>query len=176
MSRTLTVNWMDWMTLAIVLVSVLRGARRGVLAGVLDVAVLVAAFLSAAVLYSEGAAVLRSHLSVLPSQWAAFLAFLIIWFGLYLPVGMLVRWALGGEAVPASRMMGGVLGILYGLVLVTALLVVTLAAPFHRVVAVDAGRSRVAPYLLRANDRALGLLRPVLPLRVPRIGPGGKSF
>ncbi len=176
MPRPITLTWIDWITLAIVLVSILRGARSGVLAGLADLAVLVAAFLAAAALYPQGASLVQQYRGLLPAPWAAFAAFVVIWLGLYILVGLLARWAFGGATAPASRMLGGVLGGIRGLVLATALLVVTLAAPFHRAVTADAERSHLAPYLLRANDRVEAALLPRLPVRVPRIGPGGRLF
>ncbi len=188
MSDTTSLNWMDWITLAIVLVSILRGTRYGVLAGIGDLAALIGAFFAASALYAQGAVVLHGWFELarrqpllgglpgLPPSWEALVSFIAIWLGLYVPAGSIVRWLLGHAAAPASRMLGGLLGGLRGLALVTALLVIMLAAPFHRVVAADAGRSRVAPYLLRANDGVEKLLLPTLPVRVPRIGPGGKLF
>ncbi len=177
MPRTITLNWMDWITLTIVLVSILRGARFGVLAGLADLAILIATFLAAATLYSPVTAWMRQQIyGPLPEAWAAFITFVIIWLGLYMLVGWLARWTLGKAAAPGSRMLGGVLGGIRGLVLVTTLLVVTLAGPFHGSVATDAERSQVAPYLLRASDRIEALLLPALPMHVPRIGPGGKLF
>src|SRR5579884_315278 len=176
MPRTITLNWMDWITLAIVLVSILRGTRYGALAGVVDLLVLVGAFLAAAAVYADGAALLRRSLAVLAASWAAFVALVAIWIGLYVPLGLLVRWALGRKVAAASRMVGGVLGGIRGLVLATILLVIVLAAPFREAIAADAARSRVAPYLLRANERLGALLLPALPVRVPRIGPGGITF
>jgi uncharacterized membrane protein required for colicin V production len=176
MSRTITLNWMDWITLAIVLVSILRGARYGLLAGLVDLIILIGAFLSAAALYGDGASLARRSLPILPNDWTAFAAFVVIWVGLYVLVGTLARWVLSGAPAPASRMLGGVLGGIRGLVLATILLVVVLAAPFHQAVAADAARSRVAPYLLRADEHAVALLLPALPVRVPRIGPGGTMF
>lgn len=176
MPRTITLTWIDWIIMAIVLLSILRGARFGVLAGLVDLAVLGAAFLAAAAFYPAGAALALHYVTALSAPWAAFAAFLVIWLGLYLAAGLLVRLALGGAAPPASRMLGGVLGGIRGLVLVTALLVVTLASPFHGAVAPDAKRSQVVPYLLRANDRVEVLLLPRLPVHVERIGPGGRLF
>lgn len=176
MSRTITLNWLDWITLAIVLLSILRGARHGALAGLADLVVLVGAFLAAAALYGAGATSVHRYLPFVPSAWAAFVAFVVIWVGLYVLVGTLARWALAGSPAPASRMLGGVLGGIRGLVLATILLVIILAAPFHQAVAPDAVRSRVAPYLLRADEHAAALLLPALPVRVPRIGPGGTMF
>src|SRR5579884_4249210 len=120
MPRTITLNWMDWITLAIVLVSILRGTRYGALAGAV---------------YADGAALLRRSLAVLPASWAAFVALVAIWIGLYVPLGLLVRWALGRKVAAASRMVGGVLGGIRGLVLATILLVIVLAAPFREAIA-----------------------------------------
>ncbi|HYM90582.1 MAG TPA: CvpA family protein, partial [bacterium] len=53
MGRTITVNWIDWITLAIILVAILRGTRYGVLAGVIDLAALGGAFLIASILYGH---------------------------------------------------------------------------------------------------------------------------
>ena len=188
MPDTSSLNWMDWITLAIVLVSILRGTRYGVLAGAGNLVALIGAFFAASALYAQGAVVLGGWLDLaqrqpllerlpgLPPSWEALLSFIAIWLGLYIPVGNIVRWLLGHAAVPASRMLGGLLGGVRGLALVTALLVIMLAAPFHRVVAADAARSRVAPYLLRAHAGMEKLLLPSFPVRVPRIGPGGSLF
>jgi uncharacterized membrane protein required for colicin V production len=178
MTRTITLNWIDWIVLAVVLVSILRGAKWGLLAGFGDLAVLVAAFLAAAASYSPVTAWGRTQLpGPPPKDWAAFITFVVIWIGLYILAGGMVRWALGGAAgAPAARLLGGVLGALRGLVFATAALVVVLAGPFDRAVATDASRSYVAPALLRANDRVQAALLPALPVQVPRIGPGGARF
>lgn len=178
MLRTITLNWIDWIILAIVLVSFLRGARWGVLAGLGDLVVLVAAFLTAAALYASATVWMRREtFDSLSEAWAAFLTFVVIWLGLYLPVGWLARWALGGNAAaPAARLVGGAIGALRGLVLVTAALAIVLAGPFGRAVAADASRSWVAPSLLQANDRVQAALLPALHVQVPRIGPGATRF
>jgi uncharacterized membrane protein required for colicin V production len=170
-------NWIDWVTLAIVLVSVLRGARFGAPAGLLDLAGLIAAYFTAGFYYPLGATYLSQVPGLTPS-WQSLIAFLLIWMGLYLPLGMLLRWALSRATFPASGLIGGVLGIARGIVLAAALLVVMLAAPFHSVIAADAHHSQVAPYLLRGNSRIQRLLLTKLPagIRAPRIGPGGTMF
>jgi uncharacterized membrane protein required for colicin V production len=177
MPHTFTLNWIDWVTLAIVLVSVLRGARFGAPAGLLDLAALIATFLTATLYYPLGAGYL-SGIPVLSPSWQSFVAFLLMWMGLYLPLGMLIRWALSRATFPASGLIGGVLGIARGLVLAAALLVLMLAAPFRSVIAADAHHSQVAPYLLQGNARFQRLLLTKLPIgmRVPRIGPGGTMF
>jgi uncharacterized membrane protein required for colicin V production len=177
MPHTFTLNWIDWLTLAIVLVSILRGARFGAPAGLLDLAGLIATFLTATIYYPLGAGYL-SGIPVLSPSWQSFVAFLLIWMGLYLPLGMLIRWALSRVAFPASGLLGGLLGIARGLVLASALLVLMLASPFRSVIAADAHHSQVAPYLLRGNAGFQRLLLSKLPtgMRVPRIGPGGTMF
>ncbi len=178
MPRTITFDWIDWIILATVLISILRGARWGVLAGLGDLTVLIATFLTAAALYAPAAVWARPQVpSALSTGWAEFIAFVIIWLGLYIPVGWVARWSLGrGTETPAARLLGGALGGVRGLVLATAALVLVLAAPFRQVIAVDVPRSWTAPILLRANDRAQAALLPALPVRVPRIGPGGTRF
>ncbi|HEV2439637.1 MAG TPA: CvpA family protein [bacterium] len=175
MPRTIALNWIDWATLAIVLVSILRGARFGVLAGLLDLGGLVATYLAAAVVYPRGAEYLR-EVPGLTRSWEGLIAFVVIWLGLYLPLGMVIRWIFARAKFPASGLLGGVLGVARGIVLASSLLVLTLAAPFRSVVAADAHRSQVAPYLLSGNERVQTVLLPALPVRVPRLGPGGATF
>src|SRR5207302_344529 len=89
-AATITVNWIDWLTLATVLVSVLRGTRYGVLAGVLDLLALIGAFLAASALYAYVVPSLHKAL-FLPAEWGGFLAFVVIWLALYIAVGVLIR-------------------------------------------------------------------------------------
>jgi uncharacterized membrane protein required for colicin V production len=173
--RTIALNWIDWITLAIVLVSMLRGIRSGVLAEVVELGVLVAAYLAAAVLYPQGVAFIH-RVPVLPRAWEGLVSFLVIWLVLYGVAASLVRWALGRAIFPGSRVLGGLVGGVRGLVLVTALLFMSLAAPFHRVVATDSTRSLVAPTLLRWGDRLESALLPLAPVPIPRLGPGGRRF
>src|SRR5579884_2345454 len=144
MSRTIALNWIDWVTLAIVLVSILRGSRYGVWGGLADVAALAGAFFAASALYGAAASNVAVFLPMLP--------------------------------LPGAGVVGALLGAFRGLVLVAALLMVTLAAPFRGVISADSSHSQVAPYLLRASARVTAALLPVLPVRVPRIGPGGATF
>ncbi|HKX17616.1 MAG TPA: CvpA family protein [bacterium] len=175
MPRTIALNWIDWVTLAIVLVSILRGARFGAVAGLVDLVSLVATYLTAAAVYPQGAEYLRQVPGLTPS-WQRLIAFVVIWLGLYLPLGLLIRWIFARANFPASGLIGAVFGIARGIVLVAALLVLTFAAPFRSVVAADARRSQVAPYLLSGGERVQALLLPALPVHVPRLGPGGVTF
>jgi uncharacterized membrane protein required for colicin V production len=176
MPHTVAFNWIDWLTLAIVLVSVLRGARSGAPAELFDLFGLVATYLTAAVYFPIGAEYL-SRIPGLTPSWHGCIAFVLIWIALYLPLSMLVRWALYNAAFPASGFLGALVGIARGLVLAAALLVLLLATPLRSVIAADAHHSRVAPYLLRGNNRFQRLLRTnAIGMRVPRLGPGGAMF
>ncbi|HET7263238.1 MAG TPA: CvpA family protein [bacterium] len=175
MPRTIALNWIDWVTLAIVLVSILRGARFGAVAGLVDLAGLVATYLAAAAVYPIGAQYLQ-QVPVLTVSWQRFIAFVVIWLGLYLPFGLVIRWVFARAKFPASGLVGGVFGIARGIVLAASLLVLTLAAPFRGVVAADAHRSQVAPYLLSGSERVQAVLLPALPVHIQRLGPGGATF
>ncbi len=113
MPRTITFNWIDWITLAIVLISVLRGARFGAVAGVIDLAGLIATYLAAAATYPRGAALLHQAPMLSPS-WEALIAFVVIWLGLYIPLGLLIRWACAWARFPASGLVGGAFGVARG--------------------------------------------------------------
>jgi membrane protein required for colicin V production len=177
MPHTVALNWIDWVTLGLVLVSILRGARLGAPAQLLDLAALIATYLAAAVYFPFGVEYLSRIPSLTPS-WQGFISFVLVWMGLYLPLSMLVKLALGGISFPARGVLGALLGMTRGFVLAGALLVLTLAAPFRTVIAADAHHSQVAPYLLSGNTRFQRLLRTTLPIgkRVPRLGPGGTVF
>jgi uncharacterized membrane protein required for colicin V production len=174
MPRTITLNWIDWVTLAIVLVSVLRGARFGALAGLVDLVGLVVTYLAAAWAYPRGLEYLRQV--PFNRSWEGLIVFVVIWLALYLPLGMVIRSTLGRARFPASGLLGGVLGVARGIVLASSLLVLALAAPFRSVVAVDTHRSQVAPYLVSGSERVQDLLWPALPVQVTRLGPGGSLF
>jgi uncharacterized membrane protein required for colicin V production len=174
MPRTITLNWIDWVTLAIVLVSILRGARFGVLAGLVDLAALIATYLAAAWAYPRGVEYLRQV--PMSRSWEGLIVFVVIWLGLYLPLGVLIRWTLARARFPVSGLLGAVLGVARGTVLAASLLLLALAAPFRSVVAADTQRSQVAPYLVRGSERVQDILLPKLPVAVTRLGPGGVVF
>ena len=175
MARTISVNWIDWITLAIVLISILRGTRYGVLAGIIDFAAMAGAFLAASVLYTGAVPTLHRTL-YLPPDWGGFLAFTVIWLVLYIFVGVIVRLVHGVKTVPLSEILGGVMGIFRGFALATALLVVLLASPFHEAIEPDAKHSTVAPFLLAGYSAFMGAVVPAIPKGIPRIGPGGAVF
>lgn len=175
MGRTISVNWIDWITLAIVLVAVLRGTRYGILAGAIDLGAMIGAFLVASALYAHVASGLHQAL-YLPTDWAGFLAFTVIWLGLYILVGSLVRLVHGVKTSPYSEVLGGAIGVPRGIALATVLLVILLASPFRGSVEPDAKRSLVAQFLLSEYTDVMKILAPVIPVRIPRPGPDGTPF
>jgi uncharacterized membrane protein required for colicin V production len=175
MARTITVNWIDWITLAIVLISILRGTRYGVLAGVIDLAAMIGAFFAASILYARAVPALHQALA-LPASWGGFLAFTLIWLALYIIVGAIVRLVHGVKTVPLSEILGGVMGGFRGITMATALLVVLLASPFREAVDPDAKHSTIAPFLLKGYGAVMAAVVPAMPVRIPRIGPGGTPF
>ena len=175
MARTITVNWIDWITLAVVLISILRGTRYGVLAGVIDFVAMLGAFFAASILYVRVVPGLQ-HALALPPNWGGFLAFTVIWLVLYVAVGVVVRLVHGVKTVPLSEILGGAMGVVRGLALVTACLAVVLASPFRQAIEQDTKRSIVAPLLLKGYDAVMGTVLPTIPVQIPRIGPGGTVF
>jgi len=175
MGQTIVVNWIDWITLAIVLVSILRGTRYGVVAGVFDLLAMVASFFAASTLYTRAVPPLRQSL-FLPANWAGFVALTGIWLILYVLLGTIVRLVFGTKKAPLSEVLGGLVGGIRGLALTAILLVLLVAAPFREAVARDAERSTAAAYLLRAYGAVMATITPTMPVPIPRIGPGGVRF
>ena len=175
MGQTIVVNWIDWITLAIVLVSILRGTRYGVVAGVLDLLAMLASFFAASALYTRAVPPLRQSL-FLPANWAGFLALIGIWLILYVLLGTIIRLVFGRKKAPLSEVLGGLVGGIRGLALTAILLVLMVAAPFREAVARDAEQSTAAVYLLRAYDAVMVRIAPTMPVPIPRIGPSGVRF
>ncbi len=175
MDRTITVNWIDWITLAIILVATLRGIRYGVLAGVIDLAAMGGAFLIASIAYGKVVPELHQGLNV-PTEWGGFLAFTVIWLGLYILVGSVVRLVHGIRTAPVSELLGGAIGVVRGIALATVLLVILLASPFREGVERDAKRSLAATFLVSGYNGVMKIVTLVIPVRIPRIGPGGTPF
>jgi len=175
MGRTITVNWIDWITLAFILVAILRGTRYGVLAGVIDLAAMGGAFLIASMLYGHVVPGLHQALN-LPTEWGGFLAFTVIWLGLYILVGAVVRLIHGVRTAPFSELLGGAIGAVRGIALATVLLVILLASPFREGVERDAKRSLAATFLVSGYKDVMEIVTHAIPMRIPRIGPGGTPF
>jgi uncharacterized membrane protein required for colicin V production len=175
MGRTIAVNWIDWTTLAIVLVSILRGTRYGISAGVIDLVAMVGAFVGADALYTGPVPGLHTALSI-PTPWGGFLSFTVIWLALYIFVGAIVRLVHGVKTSPLSAILGGVMGTVRGIALSTLVLAILLAAPFRDSVEPDAKHSLVGAILVRLYTAAMPAITAGVPVRIPRIGPGGVPF
>ena len=175
MGRIIAVNWIDWTTLAIVLVSILRGTRYGISAGVIDLVAMVAAFVAAGALYTGPVPGLHTALSI-PTPWGGFLSFTVIWLALYIFVGVIVRLVHGIRTSTLSGVLGGITGGVRGIALVTLGLGILLAAPFHEAVTADTKHSLVAPVLVRGYTAMMAALPSGMPVRIRRIGPGGMPF
>jgi len=168
-------NWIDWVTVALILVSGVRGARYGFWVVLIDTASVIVGFLAASALYTGGGTIVTQYLQMVPPSWGALIAFVVVWVVIYFPLSRLARMLLRDVPFPASEITGAMLGAARGFILATAILVVALAAPFRATVQRDADNSLLATYLLALNSRAAREL-PNLPVTVPQIGPGGKTF
>jgi uncharacterized membrane protein required for colicin V production len=169
------VNWIDWLTIALVLVSGVRGARYGFWVVLFDAIFVIVGFLAASAAYLGGGEIVTQYLQMVPPSWGAFIAFVVVWAVVYFPLSWLTRRLLRDVPFPASEITGAMLGAARGFLLATVVLVVALAAPFRVTVQRDADNSLLATYLLALNSRAAKEL-PNLPVDVPQIGPGGKTF
>jgi uncharacterized membrane protein required for colicin V production len=130
MPRVITMNWIDWVTIALVLVSAVRGARYGFWVVITDVAAVIVSFLAASVLYGEGGTIVTQYLPV-PSGWAGLIAFVVVWVVIYFPLSRILRIFLRDVPFPVSEITGATLGAARGFVLAAAVLAVCLAAPFR---------------------------------------------
>jgi len=175
MPRVITMNWIDWVIVALVLISGVRGARFGFWVVIADVLSVIVGFLAASALYGDAAAIVTQYLPMVPRSWVSLIAFVVVWVVVYFPLSRVARLALGSAPFPARELTGAVLGAARGFIVAAAVLVVALAAPSRDTVARDADGSLVAPYLLRVDSLAMKRL-PDLPVSVPQIGPGGKMF
>ena len=175
MPRTIIVNWIDWVTVALVLASGVRGARYGFWVVIVDGLSVVVSFLLASMAYADGGTIVTQYLQMIPPSWGAFIAFVFVWVVVYFPLNLIDRILLRDVPFPASELTGALLGAARGFVLAAAILVVALAAPFRGTVQRDSDNSLVATYLLSLDEAGMKQL-PKLPVSVPQIGPGGKTF
>ena len=124
-------NWIDWVTVALVLISGVRGARYGFWVVLADSVSLIASFLFACTVYADGGTIVTQYLQMVTPSWGALIAFVVVWVVIYFPLSRIARILLRDVPFPASEMTGAMLGAARGFVLATAILVVALAAPFR---------------------------------------------
>jgi membrane protein required for colicin V production len=139
-------NWLDWILAAIMLVSLLAGARKGFVRELIGLASLVAGLVVAAAEYQRAAAWLGRFIH--SEELALGVAFLSLFGGVVIAGAMisavvrkLVREA-GIEWV--DRLLGAVFGLVRGVVL-DAVVLMTLVAFAIKTDAVQ--RSRLTPYV-----------------------------
>lgn len=149
-------NWLDLSIIFVVIFAAFAGARRGFLRGTLDLLVILASLLAAAIGYRH-AAELLSRLVDLPAFVANVIGFVIaaaiaqgvLSLVLLFPLSPLIR---GARAVPISRQLDQVLGLvpgaIKGVALATTLLLVVTLAPFGANFDTAVARSRLADDLL----------------------------
>jgi membrane protein required for colicin V production len=152
-------SWVDWVLLAVLLVSVIVGLWRGLVFEVLSLIGWVVAFIAAQAFAPSVAGVLPIGApgSAL-NHGVAFLATFVL---------ALVLWALGSRLIrllihatplqPVDRVLGGVFGLARGAVLLLAVATVVMLSPAQRSAAWQ--QSRGAAWLATA----LQGLKPVLP-------------
>ena len=68
------------------------------------------------------------------------------------------------------------MGVVRGIAMAAALLVVILASPFREAVEPDTKHSTVAPFLLKGYNAFMVNIASSLPVRIPRFGPDGIMF
>lgn len=154
-------NWLDWILAAIVLVSLLAGARKGFARELIALASLVVGLVVAALEYQRAAAWLGRFIH--SRELALGVAFLSLFGGLLI-AGTLIS-ALAKKLVReagiewADRLLGAVFGLVRGVV-VDAVVLMTLVAFAIKPVAIQ--RSRLAPYVAVGSRGIAGVMPPDL--------------
>ena len=159
---------LDWVFVAVLSVSFLVGAWRGLVYEVLSVISWIAAFIVAQWLAPQAADWLPMRGSAEPIRYAA--GFVVVFIAVVV-AGALLAWVTGKlvEAVglrPVDRLLGGAFGLLRGAVLLMALAVVVNMTPFKR------GQWWAESRGAGMSVAALKGLKPVLPERFAQYLPG----
>jgi membrane protein required for colicin V production len=160
---------LDWVIVAVLAVSLLIGAWRGLVYEVLSVASWIAAFLLAQLLAPEAAAWLPMEKSAEAVRYAA--GFVVV-FIVVLVAGALLAWLTKKliEAVglrPVDRTLGAAFGLVRGAVLVLALAIVVNMTPLK------SGEWWTESKGAGVSLAALKGLKPVLPERFGQYLPSG---
>lgn len=151
-------NWLDWILLAVFLVSVLAGARKGFARELIGLVSLVVGLVVAAAEYQRAAA--RLHGFIHSRELALGVAFLGL-FCIVLILGGLIsavarKFAREAGIEWADRLLGSIFGLVRG-VLVDAAILMAMVAFAIKPVAVQS--SRLAPYVA-VGSRGIALLMP----------------
>ncbi|GBD29275.1 hypothetical protein HRbin32_00362 [bacterium HR32] len=172
----MTVTWLDWVMLALLLLSVLLGLQRGPVRTLVESAFVLASYLGAAVLFRQAAETFFGTTFPWP-DWAATVAFAVL-FLIFLVVGnFLTAWIAGRRAATGvAILLGGLVGVVKAAVLGVVLVTFLLSAPFAPQVRQDVDRSASGPYLVGWQLAVHRAVSPLLPVRLPALGPGGEKF
>jgi membrane protein required for colicin V production len=154
-------NWLDWILIAILLISLLAGARKGFLRELIGLASLVAGLALASAEYRRAAVWLEPPIH---SRDLAFgVAFLSLFVGVLI-AGALIS-ALARKLVHEAgidgfdRFLGAIFGLVRGII-VGAVVLMAMVAFAIKPVAVQ--RSRLAPYVSFTSHEIAGLMPPDL--------------
>lgn len=172
----MAVTWLDWAMLAVLLLCVLLGLQRGPVRTLVESAFVLLSYLGAAVLFRQAAETFFGTTFPWP-DWAATVAFAIL-FLIFLVVGnYLTAWIAGRRAATGvSIVLGGLAGVLKAALLGMVVVTFLLSAPFAPQIRQDVERSVSGPYLSSWQVVLHQALAPLLPVRLPALGPGGEKF
>lgn len=169
-------TWVDWAIAAFALFAALQGLRRGLVAALIGILAVLAAYLVASAWYETLGRAIHTW-SRLSLSWANTAAFTVLLLLVYELIALLVSLAIRVKGIPvAMRLSGMVVGALRGVVLAAALLMVALAAPPGEPLRRDVDRSVIAPYAVAAYREGLRALAGVLPEGFAVFGTGSARF
>lgn len=169
-------TWVDWAIAAFALFAALQGLRRGLMAALIGILAVLAAYLVASVWYQSLGAFIHTSVRLSPS-WSDTVAFAALLLLVYDVIAVLVILAIRAQGVPvALRLSGMLVGALRGVVLASALLIVALASPSAEPLRSDVERSAIAPYVVTAYREGLRALAGVLPPGVAVFGTEDARF
>jgi uncharacterized membrane protein required for colicin V production len=172
----MTATWFDWLMLALLLLSVLLGLQRGPVRTLVESAFVLVSYLGAALLFRQAAETFFGTTFPWP-DWAATVAFALL-FLIFLVVGnFLTAWIAGRRAATgAAIVLGGLAGVVKAALLGVVVVTFLLSAPFAPQVRQDVDRSVSGPTLSAWQVAVHQAVAPLLPVRLPALGPGGEKF
>lgn len=163
-------TWIDWLTVAFLLLGVLQGVLRGWQSALLGALVAVLAFIGAAALlplYAEGVASLP-----LEAAWARTIAFGIVLLGLYTILSLVANAVVGTARRPRveGQLAGALLGLVRGAAVALVVVGVLAATPRGEALTRDIRASRLGAPLLQAQRQLMRAVHQAIPA-IPPIGP-----
>jgi uncharacterized membrane protein required for colicin V production len=169
-------SWLDWTIAAVVLFAVLQGFRRGPLITLVSAIGVIVAYLAASAWYRPLTEIAKGSLTLSPS-WAATTSFVALLLAVYAVIGIAITAMTGTDRLsPASRLVGGLAGILKGGLLAVVFLIAAIASPVGEPIKRDAQRSPVAAYVLAAHKTGATTLDGVLPDTIRPFGVSDEKF